>query len=105
MSYVTTQDLTAGSTVSQKLTQPETQQRKRLSTWVDLTSVKNHWSSYSSQSQMQVRLLLCQSEHTREFTDLVSGLGKEVTGTNTMIQQLSKFFSCTTIQNTLYMAA
>ena len=40
MSYVTTQDLTAGSTVSQKLTQPETQQRKQLSTWVDLTSVR-----------------------------------------------------------------
>lgn len=58
---------------------------------------ETHWSSYSSQSQMQVRLLLCQSEHTREFTDLVSGLGKEVTGTNTMIQQLSKFFLCPTI--------
>lgn len=34
----TTQESTAGSILSQNLTQPETGQRKQLSPWVDVTS-------------------------------------------------------------------
>ena len=49
LSSVTTQELTAGPTFSQKLTQPETEQKKQLSTGVDLSSGRAHCTPPAAQ--------------------------------------------------------